>query len=204
MSKLYSERTHFTVRMVENMAKMKIAVLFGGASSEHEVSLVSAYSVLTNIPKDKYDVMCIGITKKGHWLCYPGEYEDIRTGEWENNPDNCTAVISPDTVSKGVILLGADDKCYIRRLDAVFPVLHGRFGEDGTVQAKSGETGIFIYPGYRFRAVDALITNFHLPQSTLLMLVSAFYDREHILEAYRTAVKERYRFFSFGDAMLIQ
>lgn len=103
------------------MAKMKIAVLFGGASSEHEVSLVSAYSVLTNIPKDKYDVMCIGITKKGHWLCYPGEYEDIRTGEWENNPDNCTAVISPDTVSKGVILLGADDKCYIRRLDAVFP-----------------------------------------------------------------------------------
>ena len=76
--------------------------------------------------------------------------------------------------------------------------------EDGTVQAKSGETGIFIYPGYRFRAVDALITNFHLPQSTLLMLVSAFYDREHILEAYRTAVKEQYRFFSFGDAMLIQ
>ena len=76
--------------------------------------------------------------------------------------------------------------------------------EDGTVQAKSGETGIFIYPGYRFRAVDALITNFHLPQSTLLMLVSAFYDREHILEAYRTAVRERYRFFSFGDAMLIQ
>ena len=62
------------------MAKMKIAVLFGGASSEHEVSLVSAYSVLTNIPKDKYDVMCIGITKKGHWLCYPGEYEDIRSG----------------------------------------------------------------------------------------------------------------------------
>ena len=142
MSKLYSERTHFTVRMVENMAKMKIAVLFGGASSEHEVSLVSAYSVLTNIPKDKYDVMCIGITKKGHWLCYPGEYEDIRTGEWENNPDNCTAVISPDTVSKGVILLGADDKCYIRRLDAVFPVLHGRFGEDGTVQGLLELAGI--------------------------------------------------------------
>ena len=76
--------------------------------------------------------------------------------------------------------------------------------EDGTIPAKSGETGIFIYPGYRFKAVDALITNFHLPQSTLLMLVSAFYDREHILEAYRTAVRERYRFFSFGDAMFIQ
>ena len=74
------------------MAKLKIAVLFGGASSEHDVSLVSAYSVLTNIPKDKYDVICIGITKNGHWMYYPGEYEDIRTGEWENNPDCCTAL----------------------------------------------------------------------------------------------------------------
>lgn len=76
--------------------------------------------------------------------------------------------------------------------------------EDGTVAAGSGDTGIFIYPGYRFKAVDALITNFHLPESTLLMLVSAFYDRDHILNAYRTAVRERYRFFSFGDAMLIE
>ena len=67
----------------------------------------------------------------------------------------------------------------------------------------SGETGIFIYPGYKFKAVDALITNFHLPESTLLMLVSAFYDRERMLEAYKTAVDEKYRFFSFGDAMVI-
>ena len=76
--------------------------------------------------------------------------------------------------------------------------------EDGTIPALSGDTGIFIYPGYRFKAVDALITNFHLPESTLLMLVSAFYDREHVMEAYRTAVEESYRFFSFGDAMLIR
>lgn len=76
--------------------------------------------------------------------------------------------------------------------------------EDGMVHAMSGDTGIFIYPGYRFKAVDALITNFHLPESTLLMLVSAFYNREKIMEAYRVAVQERYRFFSFGDAMLIQ
>ena len=124
------------------MAKMKIAVLFGGASSEHEVSLVSAYSVLTNIPKDKYDVMCIGITKKGHWLYYPGEYEDIKTGAWENDPDNCTAVISPDTVSKGIIVMGEGDRCYLRKVDAVFPVLHGRFGEDGTVQALCALAGI--------------------------------------------------------------
>lgn len=76
--------------------------------------------------------------------------------------------------------------------------------EDGTIPALSGDTGIFIYPGYRFKAVDALITNFHLPESTLLMLVSAFYDREHVMEAYRSAVEESYRFFSFGDAMLIR
>jgi len=76
--------------------------------------------------------------------------------------------------------------------------------EDGTIPAMSGDTGIFIYPGYRFKAVDALITNFHLPESTLLMLVSAFYNREKMMEAYETAVREEYRFFSFGDAMLIQ
>lgn len=76
--------------------------------------------------------------------------------------------------------------------------------EDGTIPAMSGDTGIFIYPGYRFKAVDALITNFHLPESTLLMLVSAFYRQDRVMEAYAEAVKERYRFFSFGDCMLIQ
>ena len=76
-------------------------------------------------------------------------------------------------------------------------------GEDGTMRAASGWTGIYIYPGYRFKCVDALVTNFHLPESTLIMLVSAFYDREHVLRAYEPAVEERYRFFSFGDAMLL-
>ena len=76
-------------------------------------------------------------------------------------------------------------------------------GEDGTMQASAGWTNIFIYPGYRFKATDALITNFHLPESTLIMLVSALAGREHILAAYQEAVKEKYRFFSFGDAMFI-
>ena len=75
--------------------------------------------------------------------------------------------------------------------------------DDGTVPAMSGDTGIFIYPGYKFKAVDSLITNFHLPESTLLMLVSAFYNRDSMIAAYNTAVEEKYRFFSFGDAMLI-
>ena len=75
---------------------------------------------------------------------------------------------------------------------------------DGHVPVKSGWTDIFIYPGYQFKAVDCLITNFHLPESTLIMLVSALADRETILHAYETAVQEKYRFFSFGDAMFIE
>ena len=75
--------------------------------------------------------------------------------------------------------------------------------EQGRVRKQSGWTDIFIYPGYVFRCVDGLVTNFHLPQSTLLMLVSAFAGREHVLAAYEEAVRRRYRFFSFGDAMLV-
>ena len=75
--------------------------------------------------------------------------------------------------------------------------------EDGTMDAKSGWTNIFIYPGYKFKCLDALITNFHLPESTLIMLVSALAGREHVLAAYKEAVEKRYRFFSFGDAMFI-
>lgn len=81
--------------------------------------------------------------------------------------------------------------------------LESAANEDGTIPVKSGDTEIFIYPGYKFKAVDCLITNFHLPESTLLMLISALADRETILKAYEEAVNERYRFFSFGDAMII-
>lgn len=76
--------------------------------------------------------------------------------------------------------------------------------EDGKIQAISGNTGIFIYPGYKFKAVDTLITNFHLPESTLLMLISALAGKERIMDAYKIAVNEKYRFFSFGDSMLIE
>ncbi len=82
-------------------------------------------------------------------------------------------------------------------------VLESVTDENGIVHALEGETAIFIYPGYRFKAVDALVTNFHLPESTLIMLVSALAGKERIMKAYEEAVRERYRFFSFGDAMLI-
>lgn len=81
--------------------------------------------------------------------------------------------------------------------------LESATGDDGKICAGSGETQIFIYPPYKFKCVDALITNFHLPESTLIMLVAALAGREKILELYKTAVEEKYRFFSFGDAMLI-
>ena len=82
-------------------------------------------------------------------------------------------------------------------------VLESVTDEDGTVRSMSGETAIFIYPGYKFKAIDALITNFHLPESTLIMLVSALAGKEAVMRAYEEAVNNKYRFFSFGDAMLI-
>ncbi len=85
----------------------------------------------------------------------------------------------------------------------VVRALESALGSDGELRPLSGETAIFILPGYRIRSVDALLTNFHLPESTLLMMVSAFAGRERIFEAYAHAVRERYRFFSYGDAMLL-
>jgi S-adenosylmethionine:tRNA ribosyltransferase-isomerase len=76
--------------------------------------------------------------------------------------------------------------------------------DDGNVRAGTGEADIFIYPGYRFRVVDSLITNFHLPESTLLMLVAAFAGRDFVLDAYREAVTRGFRFYSYGDAMLLE
>ena len=115
------------------MAKTKVAVLFGGASSEHDISLKSAAFVIENIPKDKYDVITIGITKKGRWLYYPGETSAIPTGEWEYDSDCVSAVLSPDPVHKGIITL-ENGEVVVKKIDVVFPVLHGRNGEDGIIQ----------------------------------------------------------------------
>lgn len=115
------------------MSKIKVAVIFGGASSEHDISLVSATNIIENMPKDKYEAICIGITKKGRWLYYPGDVSNIASGEWEKDPDCSSAVISPDPLHKGVITL-ENGEYAIRKVDVVFPVLHGKNGEDGTIQ----------------------------------------------------------------------
>ena len=83
-------------------------------------------------------------------------------------------------------------------------VLESIATENGQVMETEGDTSIFIYPGYKFKCVDKLITNFHLPESTLIMLVSSLAGKEFVMEAYKKAVEEKYRFFSFGDAMLIK
>ena len=115
--------------------------------------------------------------------------------EYFSVPEESARIINERKAAGGRLICVGTTSC--RTIESVAE-------ENGHIPALSGDTGIFIYPGYRFKAVDALITNFHLPESTLLMLVSAFYDKERVMEAYRTAVKEEYRFFSFGDAMLIK
>jgi len=114
--------------------------------------------------------------------------------EWyELDPQSAQAINTARATGGRVLCVGTT--C-VRTLESLAD-------ERGAIRPGSGTTDIFITPGYRFRAVDMLLTNFHLPQSTLLMLVSAFMGRENALDAYQAAVRERYRFFSFGDCMLI-
>ena len=116
------------------MAKLKVAVIFGGKSNEHDISLISAAHVINSIPKDKFDVYCIGITKKGSWYKYIGNTEMIKNGEWVNHPDNVRCILSPDPLHKGFIALDDDGGYQNIKVDCIFPVLHGKNGEDGTIQ----------------------------------------------------------------------
>ena len=129
----------------------------------------------------------------------PVKVEDVTQhhmhSEYYNVDEEAASLINERKAAGGRIICVGTTSC--RTLETAA-------AEDGTMQAKSGWTDIFIYPGYRFKITDALITNFHLPESTLLMLVSALAGRDHILAAYEEAVRERYRFFSFGDAMFIK
>lgn len=120
--------------------------------------------------------------------------EHIMHTEYFSVPEESARIINERKAAGGRIICVGTTSC--RTIESVAD-------ENGHIPAISGDTGIFIFPGYRFKAVDALITNFHLPESTLLMLISAFYGREEILSAYNVAVKDKYRFFSFGDAMFI-
>lgn len=132
------------------MAKQKVAVIFGGVSNEHEISLISAANIINNIPKDKYEVITIGITKKGRWLLYIGDTANIKDGSWENNVDNTTCILSPDTSHKGFIAIFKDGMVKNIKVDVIFPVLHGKNGEDGTIQ------GLFELSGIPFVGCDLI------------------------------------------------
>lgn len=123
------------------MAKIKVAVLFGGVSNEHDISLISATNIINAIPSDKYEVIPIGITKKGRWLFYPGDVNLIAGGNWDANPDCVPAVILPDPMYKGIVKI-LDGTYSITKIDVVFPALHGRNGEDGRIQGLLEMSGI--------------------------------------------------------------
>ena len=114
--------------------------------------------------------------------------------EWYEVNDEAADIINETKRNGGRVICVGTTSC--RTIESVAD-------ENGYMKAKTGETDIFIYPGYKFKVMDGLITNFHLPESTLVMLVSAFAGKENVLSAYETAVKEKYRFFSFGDAMIL-
>ena len=150
------------------------------------------------------------IADMGVKICYVtlhvglGTFRPVKADKIEDHEMHSEFCIVPDETAEtvnavkragGRVIAVGTTSC--RTLESFTP-------DDGVLQATSGWTNIFIYPGYKFKCIDALITNFHLPESTLIMLVSALAGRENILNAYNTAVKERYRFFSFGDAMFIE
>ena len=132
-----------------------------------------------------------------------GTFRPVKEDEIEDHAMHSEFCIIPEETAAAV----TEAKKQGRRVIAVGTTscrtLESFSEADGTLKAGSGWTNIFIYPGYKFKCVDALITNFHLPESTLIMLVSALAGRENVLNAYKTAVENRYRFFSFGDAMFI-
>lgn len=123
------------------MAKIKAAVIFGGTAREHELSLASAAEVIENIPRDKYEVICIGITRKGRWLYYPGAAADIADGTWEQDPDCTSAIISPDPLHRGIITI-ENGETSVKKIDVAFPILMGKRGGDGTIQGLLDLAGI--------------------------------------------------------------
>ncbi|MCH5169834.1 MAG: tRNA preQ1(34) S-adenosylmethionine ribosyltransferase-isomerase QueA [Oscillospiraceae bacterium] len=154
--------------------------------------------------------LLIKLTDKGVKVCYVtlhvgiGTFRPVKADNIEDHEMHSehyqipkeTAEIINETKKKGGRVIAVGTTC-CRTLESVMST-------QDEMKAFDDWTNIFIYPGYKFKCIDALITNFHLPESTLIMLVSAFYNREKVLEAYKTAVENKYRFFSFGDAMFIE
>ena len=149
------------------------------------------------------------IEKKGVNIAYVtlhvglGTFRPVKEEEIEDHPMHAEFCIVPERTARLVTETKRKGGRVVSVGTTSCRTLESFAREDGSLEPCSGWTNIFIYPGYRFKCIDALVTNFHLPESTLIMLVSALAGREHVLNAYKVAVQERYRFFSFGDAMFI-
>lgn len=124
------------------MSRLRIAVIFGGANSEHEVSILSAESVLKNLSLDRYDIFPIYITKEGEWLYLFGESYELSKIDFTNRSNFVSAVISADRTIKGMEITQSNNKKVVQKIDVAFPVLHGKFGEDGTIQGLFELAGI--------------------------------------------------------------
>lgn len=133
----------------------------------------------------------------------PATFRPVRTDRVEDHPMGSEPVVLPVETAAAISRTKAAGGRVVAVGTTVMRTLETAATTDGTVHPMSGQTTLFIVPGYQFRVVDALMTNFHLPRTTLLMLVSAFVGLERLREAYREAIRERYRFYSYGDAMLI-
>lgn len=150
------------------------------------------------------------IAKKGVKICYVtlhvglGTFRPVKSENLESHEMHAEYCIVPEETAKTVTETKKSGGRVVAVGTTSCRTLESFANEDGTLCPSSGWTDIFIYPGYKFKCMDALVTNFHLPESTLVMLVSAFAGRENILNAYAKAVEEKYRFFSFGDAMFIE
>jgi S-adenosylmethionine:tRNA ribosyltransferase-isomerase len=140
-----------------------------------------------------YVTLHVGIGTFRPVKCDVVEDHHMHFEEYEITPENAEIINRTKAEGGRIISVGTTST----------RTMESAASDDGVIHAGHGSTDIFIYPGYRFKVVDCLITNFHLPKSTLLMLISALYDREKILEIYNEAVAEKYRFFSYGDAMMI-
>lgn len=170
------------------MLKKKVAIIFGGCSSEYDVSLVSATSVLKNIDKEKYDVVMIGITKEGDFYLYNGEIDKIEKNEWFNN-DTCKRItISTNRSDHGIIVLDTNE---IIKLDVVFPVLHGQNGEDGRLQGLLELAGI-KYVGCNMTSsaicMDKYLAHELVSSSGLLSPISYLFSKSDDYEKIETKV----------------
>ncbi len=133
-----------------------------------------------------------------------GTFRPVKADNIEDHEMHAEYCIIPEETAQAVTNAKREGRRVISVGTTSCRTLESRAEDDGTLKAYAGFTNAFIYPGYKFKCVEALITNFHLPESTLIMLVSALAGRENVLNAYEVAVKEKYRFFSFGDAMIIE